>query len=63
MISDSLERAQRVVETVLREQLNDVVFDRILVKADMDQLDSGKTFRLNRAGLPPGELSFRPLHL
>ena len=63
MISGSLERAQRVVETVLREQLNDVVFDRSLVKADMDQLDSGKTFRLNRAGLPPGELPFRPLHL
>ena len=37
MIPDSLERAQRVAETVLREQLNDVVFDRILVKADMDQ--------------------------
>ena len=63
MISDSLERAQRVVETVLREQLNDVVLDRILVKADMDQFDSGKNFLLNRAGLPPGEVPFRPLHL
>ena len=39
MMPDSLERAQRVVEAVLREQLNDVVFDRILVKPDMDQFD------------------------
>ena len=29
----------RVAEAVLREQLNDVVFDRILVKPDIDQFD------------------------
>ena len=39
MMPDSLERAQRVAETVLREQLDDVVFDRILVKPDVDQFD------------------------
>ena len=39
MMSESLERAQRVAETVLREQLDDVVFDRVLVKPDMDQFD------------------------
>ena len=39
MIPESLERAQRVAETVLREQLDDVVFDRVLVKPDMDQFD------------------------
>ena len=37
MMPDSLGRAQRVAETVLREQLNDVVFDRILVKPDNDR--------------------------
>ena len=35
MMPDSLERARHVVETVLGEQLDDVVFDRILVKSDM----------------------------
>ena len=40
MIPESLERAQRVAETVLREQLDDVVFDRILVKPDIDQIDA-----------------------
>ena len=39
MMPDSLERAQHVAETVLREQLDDVVFDRILVKPDMDRFD------------------------
>ena len=37
MMPDSLNRAQRVAETVLREQLNDVVFDQILVKPDNDR--------------------------
>ena len=37
MMPDSLERARRVAETVLREQLNDVVFDRILVRPDGDR--------------------------
>ena len=37
MMPDSLERAQRIAETVLREQLNDVVFDQILVKPDNDR--------------------------
>ena len=37
MMPDSLNRAQRVAETVLREQLNDVVFYRILVKPDNDR--------------------------
>ena len=39
MMPDSLERAQRVVEAVLREELNDVVFDQILVKPDNDRFD------------------------
>ena len=39
MMPDSLSRAQRVAETVLREQLNDVVFDRILVKPDNNRFD------------------------
>ena len=39
MMPDSLERAQRIAETVLKEQLNDVVFDRVLVKPDIDQFD------------------------
>ena len=39
MMPDSLERAQHVAETVLREQMDDVVFDRILVKPDMDRFD------------------------
>ena len=37
MVPDSLDRAQRVVEAVLREQLDDVVFDRILVKPDNER--------------------------
>ena len=37
MMPDSLKRAQRVAEAVLREQLNDVVFDQILVKPDNDR--------------------------
>ena len=39
MMPDSLERAQRIAETVLKEQLNDVVFDRVLVRPDIDQFD------------------------
>ena len=39
MMPDSLERAQRIAETVLKEQLNDVVFDRVLVKPDIDRFD------------------------
>ena len=39
MMSESLERAQRVAETVLREQLDDVVFDWVLVKPDMERFD------------------------
>ena len=37
MMPESLKRAQRIAETVLREQLDDVVFDRILVKPDMEE--------------------------
>ena len=37
MMPDGLERAQRIAETVLKEQLNDVVFDQLLVKPDNDR--------------------------
>lgn len=37
MVPGSLDRAQRVAEAVLREQLDDVVFDRILVKPDSER--------------------------
>ena len=37
MVPESLDRAQRVAEAVLREQLDDVVFDRILVKPDNER--------------------------
>lgn len=39
MMPNSLERARHIAEAVLREQLDDVVFDRILVKPDTDQFD------------------------
>lgn len=37
MTPESLERAQRVVETTIREQLDDIVFVRILVTPDTEK--------------------------
>ena len=39
MTPEKLERARRIVETVIHEQIGDIDFHRILVKPDLEKYD------------------------
>ena len=39
MTPEKLERARRIVETVIHEQMGDIDFHRILVKPDLEKYD------------------------
>ena len=55
MTPEKLERARRIVETVIHEQMGDVDFYRILVKPDLEKYDDDDLDYLEVRAIYEGE--------